>query len=377
MKRFKRGKYLFGSLLVLAFLIILSLNLKQENLEQENGLGDINNYTPIALLEDVIVYNYINDDDALEIGCYDIESKKQSDIICEDGFYISSGLPAVIGNSVILPVTLNTNEHKLLMIYADSNTSETIFSEFNSYPIDVVSTMNTDIYMLSTMRDNSTATSYIRKYNENTNNMDICIEKEFADNVGEQIMAFACNNQKIYVIENQIEIEDDTYIEIYDDKNYDLLGKLYFDSELENFVLENGIVQFYCFDNYIYLRNFSDYGAIGKIENDQVKTLLNLPNLRIAYNGNNTQDDYYGFFLRSGIDFYLLDVYTDTLYQTNLELSQDESIRNAISNGNDICISILDERDTETFTTKDTIIVDFDELKNRAYQVKSIVEYLN
>ena len=68
-------------------------------------------------------------------------------------------------------------------------------------------------------------------------------------------------------------------------------------------------------------------------------------------------------FLRSGKDFYLLDVYTDTLYQTNLELSQDESIRNAISDGNDICISIMDERDTETFTTKNTIMVDFDKLK--------------
>ena len=56
-------------------------------------------------------------------------------------------------------------------------------------------------------------------------------------------------------------------------------------------------------------------------------------------------------------------VYTDTLYLTNLELSQDESIRNAISDGNDICISIMNERDTETFTTKNTILVDFDKLK--------------
>ena len=277
MKKFKRGKYLFGSLLVFAFVTTLLLNLKQEN-----EIGDINNYTPIALLEDAIVYNYINDDDALVIGYYDIASKKQSDVICENGFYISSGLPAVIDNSVILPVTLNTNEHKLMKINADSNTSEMIFNEFNSYPID---------------------------------------------------------------------------------KNYDLIGKLYFDSELKNFVSNNGIVQFYCFDNYVYIRNFSDYGAIGKIESNQVKTLLDLPNLRIAYNGKNTQDNYYGFFLRSGKDFYLLDVYTDTLYQTNLELSQDESIRNAISDGNDICISIMNERDTETFTTKNTIIVDFDKLK--------------
>ena len=50
------------------------------------------------------------------IGYYDIDFKKQSDVICENGFYISSGLPAVIDNSVILPVTLNTNEHKLMKI---------------------------------------------------------------------------------------------------------------------------------------------------------------------------------------------------------------------------------------------------------------------
>jgi hypothetical protein len=72
-----------------------------------------------------------------------------------------------------------------------------------------------------------------------------------------------------------------------------------------------------------------------------------------------------------------LDVSADILYQTNLGLSQDESIRNAISNGNDICISILDERETETFTTKDNIIVNFDELKNEASKIKQIADYLN
>lgn len=368
MRKFKRSKYLFVCLLLFAFVMILLSNLKQET-----EIGDLNNYTPIALLEDEIVYNYINND-ALIIGSYDITSKMQSDVICEDGFYISSGLPAVIGNAVILPITLNTNEHKLLVINADSNTSEIIFSEFNSYPIDAVAAMNTDIYMLSSMNDNSVITSCIRKYNENTNNMDVCIEKEFTDRIGEQIQAFACNNGKIYVMVTQIEAENDTYIEIYDDENYDLTGKLFLDLDLKNFVSNNGIVQFYCFDDYIYIRNFSDYGAIGKIENNQVKTLLNLPNLRIAYNGKNTQDNCHAFFIRSGKDFYLLDVYTDILYQTDLELSQDESIRNAISNGNDICISILDESDTETFTTKDTIIVDFDELKEKAYQIKSIAD---
>ena len=191
MKRLKRGKYLLGSLLALTLIMILLLNFKRDNSKQENGLGDINNYTPIAILEDTIVYNYIDNDDELVIGCYDIEAKEQSDVVREDGFYISSGLPVIIDNSIIIPITLNTNEHKLLMINADSNTSETIFNEFNSYPIDVVSTMDGNIYMFSTMKDNSTLTSYIRKYNENTNSMDVCIEKEYSDNIGEEIMAFA------------------------------------------------------------------------------------------------------------------------------------------------------------------------------------------
>lgn len=110
----------------------------------------------------------------------------------------------------------SNQEHKLLRVNADSNTSEMIFSEFNTYPMDAVSTMDTDIYMLSTMKDDVAASSYIRKYNENIGDMDICIEKYFTDAVGWRITAFACNNENIYVMVNNMEAENDTYIEIYD-----------------------------------------------------------------------------------------------------------------------------------------------------------------
>lgn len=49
------------------------------------------------------------------------------------------------------------------MVNADSDTSEMIFSEFNSYPMDAVSIMSTDIYMLSTMKDDVATLSYILK----------------------------------------------------------------------------------------------------------------------------------------------------------------------------------------------------------------------
>lgn len=337
---------------------------------QENEIGDINNYTPIALFDDAVVYNYIGESGALVIGNYDFSSQKYSDTTSVGEFYISSGKPAVIDDSIILPITLNTNEHKLLRVNTDSTTFEIIFNEFNPYPMDIVSTMNTDIYMLSTKKDDLATVTYIRKFNENTGEMDICIEKQFTDIAGEQITAFACSNENIYVLVNNMEVKNDTYIEVYDGKSYDLLVKLYLESELRDFVSNNGIVEFYCFDGYVYIRNFSDYGVIGKIENNQIKTVLELPNLRMAYNGKNTQDDYYVFFVRGGRELYLLDVYADILYKTSLELSQDESIRNAISDGKSICISILDEKDTESYTTKKTIIMDFHELKEKAYQSK-------
>lgn len=337
---------------------------------QEKEIGNINNYTPIALVDDIVVYNYIDDDGTLVIGGYELSSKQQSDIVSVEGFYLSSGKPVVIDNFVILSVTLSTNEHKLLKINADANTSEIIFSEFNSYPMDMVSTMNNDVYMLSSIKDGSITTSCIRKYNKVNANLDICIEKQLVDNIGEQIISFACNNGDIYVLVNGDETDNIPYIEIYDDKNYNLIGKLQFDSELINFVSDNGIVEFYCFDNYIYIRNYSDYGVIGKMENNQIKPYLALPNLRVVYNSKDTKDNYYGFFVRNGEEFYLLDTYTGILYKADLELSQDESIRNAISDGNNICISILDEKDTESFITKKTIMVNFDELQEKAYQTE-------
>ncbi len=61
-----------------------------------------------------------------------------------------------------------------------------------------------------------------------------------------------------------------------------LIKTIYFDDELIDNILNNGIVQFYCFSDYVYLRNYSDYGAIGKIEDSQVKSLLLSKQLRIA-----------------------------------------------------------------------------------------------
>lgn len=57
-------------LIILVLWVVCMLALLVGCSSQENEIGDIDNHTPIALLDDAVVYNYIDDDGALVIGRY-------------------------------------------------------------------------------------------------------------------------------------------------------------------------------------------------------------------------------------------------------------------------------------------------------------------
>lgn len=358
----RKGGLLLLWACVLAFLVGCS--------HPGNNVEGLGADTPIALLEDAIVYDRLDDDGTLTIGCYDLAEKKRSDVIRIEGFYISNGIPAVIGNCVVLPVTLSTGEHQLLRIDAACQTSEILFHETNTYPMDTVCAMNAEIYMLSVEKEALPAAARIRKYDPDTGNMDLCIEKKYTDHEGEQILAFGCGGGKIYILVNQIGTENTPFVEVYGGEGNTLGGKLAFDTELAEIVSQNGIAEFYCYNDFIFVRNFSDEGAIGKVEENQIKTILCLPNLRMAQNGRDVQAAFYGFFVRGGREFYLLEAEMGALYQADLELEQNESIRSAVANEKMVCISTLDEEDAVSFTTRRVLTADLSELKRRgeAYQ---------
>ena len=64
-------------LIILVLWVVCMLALLVGCSSQENEIGDIDNHTPIALLDDAVVYNYIDDDGALVIGRYVFSSKRQ------------------------------------------------------------------------------------------------------------------------------------------------------------------------------------------------------------------------------------------------------------------------------------------------------------
>lgn len=159
---------------LLAFIFILisilfAAGCSKENMENTNTptnsltLGNLNDYTPIALVDNEIIYNYIQDN-VLVLGSFDIDAKTETDMISVSNFYMSSGITAVVGETVYLPVTLNTNEHQVLKMDLSTNSTEVLFTENNPYPSDFISTTDEKLYMFSTISNADSTQTYLIRY---------------------------------------------------------------------------------------------------------------------------------------------------------------------------------------------------------------------
>lgn len=338
----------------------------ENNIEVTNSrpmeVGSLSNYAPTIFIDTTIIYQYFTGNTTFSVGKYDIQSKEEINIGTRDKFSLSYGIPVLVDKIAYLPITLESGEHNLLRIDIENNNIENIYTDYNSEPLDSISTTNDEIYMLSCdLTKNGVYTSYIRKYNNATQVMDMCILKESINRSnGEIIKSFACNDGKIYVfIEKNDNSNNETYIEVYDSEKYSYLNTLYFDDEIISWIRNNNIAQLYSLGNYIYIRDFSDYGYIGKINGNSIELVLRLPQLRIAYNNKNTKDECYIFFVRESNEFYILDVKNESLFKAGMQLSKNESIRNAISDGSNLCVSILDESIMDSYVTKETYICSY------------------
>lgn len=350
-----RKKIIFFVIWLIVINIIVLYTLK--NKPQIVNIGDLNDYTPIAIIDNKLVYSYIQEDDSLAIGYYDIETNTEADLVNIENFYISSGIPTVIEESVYFPVTLKTNEHRILKIDLNDNSVEVLISEYNSNLYDSISSMNKKIYILSSnMEDNNSQINFIKSYDTITEEIKVLIQKE--SNQGKYINLFSCNNENLYFMYSN---DKNVVIDAYN-SNGKKVKTLHFDDEIREKILTDSIAQFYYFNDFIYLRTYSDYGIIGKVENDFVKKLMILPKLRIAYNCSNINGLYYVFFIRESNELFILNLQSGKFNIKNLALSSNESIRNIVSDGSNLCISVLDENINEYYKTKKNLIVNIEDI---------------
>ncbi|MBO4809317.1 MAG: hypothetical protein J5537_09770 [Lachnospiraceae bacterium] len=356
-----KNRVLHAIIICVAFALTLSLILL--HILRGNGsrrIGNLNDYTPLAVVNDNIVYNYFGEDGTFVIGCYDTASRTEKDCYFEDNFYISSGVSVETDNLVYLPITLTNGEHNLLEIDVKNQCVTSVLKEHNSYPIDTVAAMDGDVYMLSTnIFGNDIEESVIKKYSGENNNAVQIIKKDYNHGIGERIIAFSCYENKIYILVEYIN-ENDVCCRIEKYDNQKRIETINLEKTLERDICNNGIVQFYCIGDYVYFRDYTDEGYIGKNTGAKIENYFNTTGLRIVNGSGRGMPEYQLFYVRRTADLYALNLKDGRLTLKTLPLSKNESIRGAVANNDIICISLLDESDEETFTTRDTLVLDIE-----------------
>lgn len=91
----------------------------------------------------------------------------------------------------------------------------------------------------------------------------------------DSIVAFSCYNNKIFTVAEKSDgIDTDFCIEIYDCESGTLTDTIRLSDTLKKAIIQNGLVQFNAFNNFLYFRDFSDRGYIAAINSDGAEKIL-------------------------------------------------------------------------------------------------------
>lgn len=318
---------------------------------------NLNDRSPIALIDNQIVYTYYNEQNSYIFGYYDMSTQHFTDLVCIDNFWISKGIPTIIDNKIYYSLTTTSNERIILEIDSLHDFARVVYTEKGAYALDSMTEIQDSLYSLNMKQtENNTINSKIYKISVQDGTSEIIKESTAQEN----ILAMTGYDDKIYVI---VEYVDNTVIEVYD-QNGTYIREIIPDNEIQD-IISDGIVHFYVFDNYIYLRGYNlDRGVIAQITDDTLSPLITKQKLRYAHGGTINNRKYQVFFMREGNEVYLLDLENQQIHTIILPLNQNESIRGIISDGQKICLSVLDESIEGQYKTKNVKIIYISELYN-------------
>jgi hypothetical protein len=113
------------------------------------------------------------------------------------------------------------------------------------------------------------------------------------------------------------------------------------------------------FGDYIYMRNYSDDGLIGKIENNSVKSLIQERGLEVALNRADDQTrDKQLFYIRRSCNYFVLDIPSGTLSEKVFDTIENFSRLFVLANSDNVLVVLRadnDKLDRYVFTALDRL----------------------
>lgn len=243
----------------------------------------------------------------------------------------------VIGNSLYMIVTtgeISDIENRTLHLYEVdliSNTMSVVFSEKGGFPYNTMTAVGTKLLMVRVI---ATGGSELEEYNTETNERKILKKFDFDDkaNIGEAIRQITSDETTISLLRLKIESNGQIRLclDVYDhDMNFlhtvdvsTIPSKVTDSPESE---LRQGVSNFVIANDYIYYANFSITRFLGRIENNSLRSIMDV-NPEFEMSSESVKSKFSGLFYQSfgkNNDLYLLNYSDGTLKKATFNVDDE------------------------------------------------------
>jgi hypothetical protein len=191
--------------------------------------------------------------------------------------------------------------------------------------------------------------TYLENYDINTGSTEKVIEQtmDYTNLTGSMILACFVNGSKIYTLNDDFAENGDIspHIMVYGE-NFQLEQTIYIDDDTADYIRSSRPNEIAVFGDYVYMRNYSGYAVVGKIEENVLVPILQTVDLELALN---RQDDraqnIQMFYIRWTNTYYILDAEKGTFEELTLEPYEDYVFMYAKANSDNVMIFLSADYD--------------------------------
>jgi hypothetical protein len=332
-------------------------------------IGQIERYGILVLTDDSIIYNKIptgSVDSITDMDYYRYIFKTKENIklgTVKDFSYEAKYETTVIGNSLYMFITagdfadIKNRTLHLYKVDLISNTMSVIFSQKGGFPFSTMTAVGNKLLMDRLI---ATGGSELEEYNTETNERKILKKFDFDDkaNIGEAIRQITSDENTISLLRLKMESggKSRLYLDVYDhDMNFlrsvDVSTIPSHSTDSPENELRQGVSNFVVANDYFYYANFSITRFLGKIENDSLRSIMDVnPEFEMA--SESVKSKFTGLFYQSfgkGNGLYLLNYKDGTLRKTTFNVDDERYyIINISRNTNDNLLITMRYKNPDT-----------------------------
>lgn len=253
-----------------------TLNFTNEFDSKENLLNIVS-----YLDDNSLLYYVVNEGTAHFYRMFADESATTVKVGTIEGYYLDAGSVALYDNKVFFYATILDNEvleNQLFSIDLETNDlNQYIFQDGSLYGLRVYVIEN-QIVTLKNVVNGDVITTYIETFQPDSNKWKIVIKGEYNSNdrTGDAIYGFYADGKYLYTIEDRYNDKLSKSFFVTYDSSFNKIREIELNDDALKF-LQNGngrLIELYINGEYIYLRNISNQGFIGKITSEHIEGVL-------------------------------------------------------------------------------------------------------